>query len=63
MVVYSTTAVAHSIYGIPSTINSANYMYFLAMDGVVKLNSFEALKVFTGTCELVRCLSRSRLFV
>lgn len=44
---------AHSIYGIPSTINTANYVYFLAMDNVVKLNNFEALKVFTGVCVCV----------
>jgi hypothetical protein len=41
--------VAHSIYGIPTTINSANFVYFLAMDNVVKLNNFDALRVFTGT--------------
>ena len=30
--------VAHSIYGVASTINSANYVYFLGLEKVLELN-------------------------
>jgi geranylgeranyl diphosphate synthase type 3 len=30
--------VAHSIYGVASTINSANYVYFLGLEKVLGLN-------------------------
>lgn len=30
--------VAHTIYGIPQTINTANYVYFLAFQEIFKLN-------------------------
>ena len=30
--------VAHQIYGIPQTINTANYVYFLAMQELIKLH-------------------------
>lgn len=33
--------VAHTIYGVPQTINSANYVYFLAMQEMLKLASIE----------------------
>lgn len=39
--------VAHSIYGIPSVINSANYVYFLGLEKVLTLDHPEAVKVFT----------------
>lgn len=39
--------VAHSIYGVPHTINSANYVYFLGLEKVLKLEHPEATKVFT----------------
>lgn len=39
--------VAHSIYGIPSVINSANYVYFLGLEKVLTLEHPEAVKVFT----------------
>ena len=29
--------VAHTIYGIPQTINTANYVYFLAMQDLLRL--------------------------
>ena len=29
--------VAHAIYGIPQTINSANYIYFIALERVLSL--------------------------
>jgi geranylgeranyl diphosphate synthase, type III len=40
--------VAHGIFGIPQTINSANYVYFMALQEVTKLNKPELLQVFTG---------------
>ncbi|XP_073194236.1 geranylgeranyl pyrophosphate synthase isoform X2 [Lepidochelys kempii] len=39
--------VAHSIYGIPSVINSANYVYFLGLQKVLTLDHPDAVKVFT----------------
>jgi len=38
--------VAHAIYGIASTINCANYVYFLALEKCYGLNSPEAMRVF-----------------
>lgn len=31
--------VAHTIYGVPQTINTANYVYFLAMQELLKLGA------------------------
>lgn len=31
--------VAHKIYGIPQTINSANYVYFLAYQALAKIKA------------------------
>ncbi len=31
------TPVAHTIYGVPQTINTANYVYFLAMQELLRL--------------------------
>uniref|UniRef100_A0A8C6E6T6 Geranylgeranyl pyrophosphate synthase n=1 Tax=Moschus moschiferus TaxID=68415 RepID=A0A8C6E6T6_MOSMO len=39
--------VAHSIYGIPSVISSANYVYFLGLEKVLTLNHPDAVKLFT----------------
>uniref|UniRef100_A0A665WJE9 Geranylgeranyl pyrophosphate synthase n=1 Tax=Echeneis naucrates TaxID=173247 RepID=A0A665WJE9_ECHNA len=39
--------VAHSIYGVPSVINSANYVYFLGLEKVLTLDHPEAVQVFT----------------
>lgn len=39
--------VAHKVYGIPMTLNTANYVYFLALEKVHKLGSPRALSVFT----------------
>ncbi|KAK6488810.1 geranylgeranyl pyrophosphate synthase [Huso huso] len=39
--------VAHSIYGIPSVINSANYVYFLGLERVLTLQHPQAVHVFT----------------
>ncbi|XP_005993392.1 geranylgeranyl pyrophosphate synthase isoform X1 [Latimeria chalumnae] len=40
--------VAHSIYGVPSVINSANYVYFLGLEKVLTLDHPDAVKVFTS---------------
>ncbi|KAK1171327.1 geranylgeranyl pyrophosphate synthase [Acipenser oxyrinchus oxyrinchus] len=39
--------VTHSIYGIPSVINSANYVYFLGLEKVLTLQHPQAVHVFT----------------
>ncbi len=38
--------VAHHIFGIPSTINTANYVYFIALDKCHRLNNPKATQVF-----------------
>eukprot|EP00126_Sphaerothecum_destruens_P012950 Sdes_comp22154_c0_seq1m20671 len=38
---------AHKIFGIPQTLNCANYMYFQALQKVLLLNSPEAVNIFT----------------
>ena len=38
--------VAHSIYGIPHTLNTANYVYILALEKCRNLGNLEALDVF-----------------
>lgn len=40
--------VAHSIFGIPTTINTANYVYFLALERVQRLNNGKAMEVFVS---------------
>ncbi|KAL5018477.1 hypothetical protein ScPMuIL_004199 [Solemya velum] len=40
--------VAHNIYGVAHTINTANYVYFLGLDKVLKLDHPEAPKFFTA---------------
>ncbi|XP_066602824.1 terpene synthase isoform X2 [Prorops nasuta] len=39
--------VAHSIYGIASTINAANYVLFIALEKILSLNHHEATQVYT----------------
>ncbi|XP_011505482.1 PREDICTED: geranylgeranyl pyrophosphate synthase isoform X2 [Ceratosolen solmsi marchali] len=39
--------VAHSIYGVASTINAANYVLFIALERVISLNHPEATQVYT----------------
>ena len=39
--------VAHSIFGVPSTINCANYVYFLALSKIMKLNDAKTVETFT----------------
>merc|ERR1712091_841037 len=38
--------VAHAIFGVPSTLNTANYVYFIALEECHRLGSPEALSVF-----------------
>lgn len=44
--------VAHSIYGVASTINSANYVYFLGLERVLALDHPEVISLFP-TAELL----------
>lgn len=39
--------VAHSIYGVPSTINAANYAMFLALEKVQELGHPDATRIYT----------------
>ncbi|XP_011303191.1 geranylgeranyl pyrophosphate synthase isoform X1 [Fopius arisanus] len=39
--------VAHSIFGVASTINAANYVLFIALERVLALNHSEATQVYT----------------
>uniref|UniRef100_A0A914UKW5 Geranylgeranyl pyrophosphate synthase n=1 Tax=Plectus sambesii TaxID=2011161 RepID=A0A914UKW5_9BILA len=39
--------VSHSIYGIPQTINAANYVYFLALQKCFELGHPDATSIFT----------------
>lgn len=39
--------VAHSIYGVASTINAANYVMFIALERVLSLNHPDATTVYT----------------
>ncbi|PWY80852.1 geranylgeranyl diphosphate synthase, partial [Aspergillus sclerotioniger CBS 115572] len=49
--------VAHAVFGEPQTINSANYVYFLALGEVMKLGSEEAVRVYG---EEMVCLHRGQ---
>lgn len=40
--------VAHSIFGIPTVINTANYAYFLALEKCHALKNAKAMDVFVG---------------
>jgi len=39
--------VAHQIFGTAQTINSANYVYFCALQELLKLNNPEAIRIYT----------------
>lgn len=39
--------VAHSIFGTAQTINSANYVYFVALQELLKLNNPKAITIYT----------------
>lgn len=55
VIVYTNSvAVAHQIYGVAHTINSANYMYFKALEKVLSLNHPQCIDIFTGIC-LLEC--------
>lgn len=41
------SAVAHSIYGVAQTINSANYVYFLALQKTAVLGHPRSVEIFT----------------
>lgn len=41
---------AHHIYGTPQTINCANYVYFLALNEIAKLNKANMITIYTGGC-------------
>ncbi|KAI5793087.1 isoprenoid synthase domain-containing protein [Geopyxis carbonaria] len=45
--------VAHSIFGVAQTINTANYIYFCALEEVAKLRKPECLQVYTDLEELL----------
>ena len=49
--------VAHKIYGVPSTINSANYVMFICLERVLSLGHPQAVKVF---CEQMLELHRGQ---
>ena len=51
--------VAHSIFGVPSVINTANYVYFLALERCLGLGNDDAMKV-RGNCMEMRYLSREK---
>jgi geranylgeranyl diphosphate synthase type 3 len=49
--------VAHKIFGVPATINCANYVYFLALAELSKIPNPKMLTIFTGTLPfVVNCL-------
>ena len=43
----SNSAVAHSIYGVAQSINSANYVYFLALEKTAALGHPKGVEIFT----------------
>lgn len=48
-------AVTHSIFGVPQTINTANYVYFLGLEKLFTLGKLgETTRVFTGI--VILCL-------
>ncbi|EKX34217.1 hypothetical protein GUITHDRAFT_147398 [Guillardia theta CCMP2712] len=40
------TPVAHVVYGVPQTLNTANYVYFLALNDLTKLGNSQAVEIF-----------------
>ena len=38
--------VSHKIYGVASTINAANYVYFIGLEKILALKNHEAVKIF-----------------
>ena len=50
LITFLIDVVAHRVFGVASAINSANYIYFVAMDRTLKLNHPRAMEIFT--CKL-----------
>ncbi|KAF9957433.1 geranylgeranyl pyrophosphate synthetase [Modicella reniformis] len=46
--------VAHKIFGIPATINCANYVYFMALDELSQISNPKMLTIFIETGGLLR---------
>ena len=42
--------VAHNIYGVAQTINSANYIYFLALERTLAMGQPKGVAIFTSEC-------------
>ena len=40
--------VAHNIFGVAQTINSANYIYFLAMERTMAMGPPKGMEIFTS---------------
>jgi len=40
--------VAHKIFGIPSTISCANYVYFIALEKLLELKNINLIKIYSG---------------
>jgi geranylgeranyl diphosphate synthase type 3 len=40
--------VAHNIYGVAQTINSANYIYFLALEKTIAMGQPKGVEIFTS---------------
>jgi geranylgeranyl diphosphate synthase type 3 len=40
----------HKVFGIPSTINSANYVYFEALRELMTLKDMRMITIFSGEC-------------
>lgn len=51
---YFLCSVAHHIFGVAHTINSANYVYFLGLEKAMTLEHPEVTKLFTSECCLLR---------
>ena len=49
--------VAHKIYGIPQTINTANYVYFLAFQELRSLSGPDAVPSQTDLISIITCAS------
>lgn len=50
---------AHHIYGTPQTINCANYVYFLALSEITKLNNADMITIYTGLFILLFIVSQN----
>ena len=39
---------AHTVFGIPLTLNSANYVYFIGLKKAIELDEQKAPRIFAG---------------